>query len=99
MGGEAVSNGNSVADFRASAGIIDTALDAFGRLDIIVNNAGILRPNLIFDATEEDFDRLFDVHMKGTFNMTRHAAPIFRSQGHGIIINTGSDSGLGHYGP
>jgi 3-oxoacyl-[acyl-carrier protein] reductase len=97
-GGDAIANGKSVATMHGAQHVIEAALEAFGGLDILVNVAGIIRPNLIFDATEEDFDTTFAVHMKGTFGTVRHAAPHFRAQRSGVIINVGSDSGLGNYG-
>jgi len=98
MGGEAVSNTDSVASLVGGRKIVQAALDAFGRVDILVNNAGVLRPNLIFDVTDEDIDLTLDVHMRGTFALTIAVAPHFREQRSGVIINTGSEAGLGHYG-
>jgi 3-oxoacyl-[acyl-carrier protein] reductase len=97
-GGEAVANTDSVATMEGGRRIIQTALDAFGRLDILLNNAGILRPKLIYEMTEEDWDTVIAVHLKGHFTTTRHAAPIFKEQRSGVILNTASESGLGHYG-
>ncbi|MFN8624436.1 MAG: SDR family oxidoreductase [Candidatus Binatia bacterium] len=100
MGGEAVANGESVADFKAAKRIIHCALDTFGKLNIVVNNAGILRDRMIFNMAEEDWDAVVAVHLKGAFNMTRHACEYWREehkQGNvlnGRIINTSSDSGL-----
>jgi NAD(P)-dependent dehydrogenase (short-subunit alcohol dehydrogenase family) len=98
FGGSATANGDSVADFAGAARIVETALKAFGRLDILVNNAGNARPRVIYNLSEEDWDAVIAVHLKGCFNMVRHAAPIFREQRSGVIINTGSESGLGHFG-
>src|SRR5215469_7421312 len=98
FGGTAVANGDSVSDFAGAARIVETALKAFGRLDILVNNAGNARPRVIYNLSEEDWDAVIAVHLKGCFNMVRHAAPIFREQRSGVIINTGSESGLGHFG-
>jgi NAD(P)-dependent dehydrogenase (short-subunit alcohol dehydrogenase family) len=97
-GGEAIANVESVATMQGARNVIEAALDTFHRIDILVNNAGVIRPGLIFDATEEDFDLTIGVHVKGTFATTRHAAPHFRAQNSGVIVNVGSDAGLGNYG-
>jgi len=98
-GGAAVPNYDSVADFEAAGRIVGTAIDAFGRLDILVNNAGIVRDRSLLKMTEEDFDAVVAVHMKGTFNCTRHAAVPMREQGYGRIINITSSAGLrGNFG-
>jgi NAD(P)-dependent dehydrogenase (short-subunit alcohol dehydrogenase family) len=100
FGGEAVSNYDSVVDFQAAQRIIDTAINNFGKLDILVNNAGILRDRMIFNMTEEEWDAVLGVHLKGTFNCTRHACAYWREQHKagkpvaGRIINTVSDAGL-----
>jgi len=102
FGVKAVGNYDSVADFNKAKGMIDQALSEFGRLDIVVNNAGILRDRMIFNMSESDWDGVMGVHLKGTFNTTRHAAAYFREQckadpklkNYGRIINTSSDSGL-----
>jgi NAD(P)-dependent dehydrogenase (short-subunit alcohol dehydrogenase family) len=93
-GGRAVANHESVADFAAAARIIDTAVQRFGRIDILVNNAGILRDRMIFNMSEEDFDSVVAVHLKGTFNCSRHAAVRMREQKSGRIISMSSTSGL-----
>jgi NAD(P)-dependent dehydrogenase (short-subunit alcohol dehydrogenase family) len=109
-GGEAVANFESVTDFKAAKRIVECALDNFGKLNIVVNNAGILRDRMIFNMSEEDFDAVVNVHLKGTFNMSRHATAYWREQHksgnmlNGRLINTSSDSGLlgnagqGNYG-
>ena len=89
-GGEAVANYDSVADFKSAARIIEQAVDTYGRLDVLVNNAGIFRRMLFHNMTEEDFDSVIDVHLKGTFNTCRHAAPVMMKQKYGRIINTAS---------
>jgi len=91
IGGEAVTSFESVADFAGARRIVETALDSFGRLDILVNNAAIFIMKLIIEHTEEDWDRMVAVHLKGTFNMCRHAAPVMIKQGYGRIINTSSN--------
>ena len=90
QGGEAVASYGSVADFEAARGIIQTALDAFGRLDILVNNAGISRSVLFHQMTEDEWDDVIAVHLKGTFNTCRHAVPLMMEQGYGRIVNTAS---------
>ncbi len=97
-GGDAVANTDSVTTMEGGKAIIDTAIKNFGRLDILINNAGNLRPKQIWEMTEQDWDLVINVHLKGTFCCTRHAAPIFRQQRSGVIVNTASESGLGHYG-
>ncbi len=102
IGVKAVANYDSVTDFNNAKGMIDQAISEFGKLDIVVNNAGILRDRMIFNMTEAEFDAVIAVHLKGTFNLVRHAAEYFRKLGKedpslknfGRIINTASDSGL-----
>ena len=102
LGVKAVGNYDSVTDFNKAKAMIDQAVSEFGKLDILVNNAGILRDRMIFNMSEAEFDSVIAVHVKGTFNMTRHAAAYFREQGKinpdlgvfGRIINTASDAGL-----
>ena len=79
-GGEAVANYDSVADFDGAANIIETAIDAFGRLDVLVNNAGVLRDKMMFSMTPEDFDAVVKVHMYGTFNTMHHASAYWRNE-------------------
>ena len=80
LGVKAVGNYDSVSDFNKAKGMIDQALSEFGRFDIVVNNAGILRDRMIFNMSESDWDGVIGVHLKGTFNLTRHAAAYFREQ-------------------
>ncbi len=100
MGGDAIANGDNVADFKAAKNIVDTAIKAFGKLNIVVNNAGILRDRMIFNMDEESWDSVVAVHLKGTFNMARHACEYWREEHkkgtvlNGRIINTASDAGL-----
>jgi NAD(P)-dependent dehydrogenase (short-subunit alcohol dehydrogenase family) len=80
MGGEAVANADDVADWDGGADLIASAIDAFGRLDILVNNAGILRDRVLVNMTEQEWDSVIHVHLKGHFVPTRHAAAYWREQ-------------------
>src|SRR5437764_1322393 len=93
-GGRAVANADSVADFAAAERIVETAVREFGAIDILVNNAGILRDRMIFNMTEEEWDAVIAVHLKGTFNCTRHATRRMREQRRGRIISISSTSGV-----
>ncbi len=93
-GGEAVINGGSVADFDQARAMVEQARDSFGRLDIVVNNAGILRDTIFHKMTERDFDQVIAVHLKGTFNVSRNAADLFREQQSGCFVHMTSTSGL-----
>jgi NAD(P)-dependent dehydrogenase (short-subunit alcohol dehydrogenase family) len=95
-GGKAVANHDSVADYDASENIIRSALDNFGKLDVLVNVAGILRDRMIFNMNEEEWDAVVDVHMKGTFNTTKYASIYWRQarEGNYRLINFTSVSGL-----
>lgn len=98
-GGEAVANYSSVADFKAAQGMIEQAVSEFGRIDGVVNNAGILRDVIFHKMTEEDWDSVIDVHLKGSFNTSRAAATYFREQGSGAFVHMTSTSGLvGNFG-
>ncbi len=98
-GGAAVANYDSVADWEAAHRIIKAALDSFGRIDGIVNNAGILRDRIFHKMSEADFDSVIAVHLKGSFNIARAAAPNFRDQQSGSYVHMTSTSGLiGNYG-
>lgn len=93
-GGKAVANGDSVSDWNGAKNIIDTAVSTFGRIDILVTCAGILRDRMIFNMSEDDFDSVLAVHLKGTFNCLRHACGPMREQRYGRIITFSSGSGL-----
>jgi NAD(P)-dependent dehydrogenase (short-subunit alcohol dehydrogenase family) len=93
-GGQAIASYDSVADFQAAEQIVRTAVKEFGRLDILVNNAGILRDRMIFNMSEEEWDAVVRVHLKGSFNCARHASAQMREQKAGRIINMTSTSGL-----
>jgi NAD(P)-dependent dehydrogenase (short-subunit alcohol dehydrogenase family) len=93
-GGRAVACYESVASMEGGRRIVQTAVDAFGRIDVLVNNAGILRDRMIFNMSEEEWDAVIDTHLKGTFATTRAAAPHMREQKWGRIINMTSTSGI-----
>lgn len=92
--GEAAANLDSVSDFKAAKGMVEQAMDTFGGLDIVVNNAGNLRDVIFHKMTEQDFDLVISVHLKGSFNTSRNAADIFRAQGSGCFVHMTSTSGL-----
>jgi NAD(P)-dependent dehydrogenase (short-subunit alcohol dehydrogenase family) len=99
LGGRAVPNGDSVVEFAGAERIVATAVDAFGGVDILVNNAGIVRDRSLLKMTEDDFDAVLAVHLKGSFNCARHAAPVMKEAGYGRIINITSSAGLrGNFG-
>jgi NAD(P)-dependent dehydrogenase (short-subunit alcohol dehydrogenase family) len=98
QGGEAVANYDSVASVEGGENIIKTALDSFGRLDILVCNAGILRDRMVFNTTDDEWDDVLKVHLYGTFYCTRAACRVFRNQKSGRIITFSSESGLGSLG-
>jgi len=93
-GGQAVPSYESVASMAGGQRIVETALDSFDRLDIVVNNAGVLRDRMIFNMTEEEWDTVIAVHLKGSFAVTRAAAPRFKEQRWGRFVNMTSTSGL-----
>ena len=98
-GGVAVANYDSVSDFEGAGRIVGSAVDAFGKVDILVNNAGIIRDKTLVKMDESDFDAVIAVHLKGTFNCTRHVAPLMKDAGYGRIINITSSAGLrGNFG-
>jgi NAD(P)-dependent dehydrogenase (short-subunit alcohol dehydrogenase family) len=98
-GGRAVSNGDSVASWRGAHHIVEAALDSFGCIDGVVNNAGNLRDSLFHKMTEEEFDAVIAVHLKGSFNVSRAAAPHFKNQASGAYVHMTSTSGLvGNFG-
>jgi len=100
MGGEAVVNGDSVADFDGAGRLVAQAIDTFGDLHVVVNNAGILRDRMLVNMTEAEWDAVINVHLKGTFAPTRHAVGYWRDRSKageavsGRIINTSSVSGI-----
>ncbi|WP_019633196.1 SDR family oxidoreductase [Actinomadura atramentaria] len=98
-GGEAVADPGNVADPEGAAGIVRTAVDTFGKIDIVVNNAGILRDKSFKNMTVEEFDSVIAVHLRGSFLVSSAAWPHLREQGYGRIVNTSSPAGLfGNFG-
>ena len=98
-GGEAAANYDSVSTPEGGAGIVQTAMQAFGQVDIVVNNAGILRDTSFAKMTTEQIDAVLDVHLKGAFYVTQPAFAIMKENGYGRIVNTSSPSGLfGNFG-
>jgi len=94
-GGAAVANYGSVADFAQASAMVEQAVAAWGRIDVVVNVAGILRDRMVFNMTEGEWDAVVAVHLKGTFNTTRAAAIRMREQRGGRIVNMSSVSALG----
>jgi len=98
-GGKAVADGNSVADWDQAQAMVQTALDTFGRIDIVVNNAGILRDAIFHKMTREEYEAVINVNLNGVFYVSRAAAPYFKAQGSGAYIHMASSSGLiGNFG-
>jgi NAD(P)-dependent dehydrogenase (short-subunit alcohol dehydrogenase family) len=98
-GGRAVASYDSVADFASAGRIVQTAVRELGGLDILVNNAGIVRDRTLAKMGEDEFDAVVAVHLKGTFNMTRHAVEVMKEKSYGRIVNMTSLAGLkGNFG-
>ncbi len=98
-GGEAAANTDSVSDARAAARIVATALDSFGRIDGVVNNAGILRDRFFHKMSDDEWDAVIKVHLYGSFHVSRAAAPHFKEQQSGAYVHMTSTSGLiGNFG-
>jgi NAD(P)-dependent dehydrogenase (short-subunit alcohol dehydrogenase family) len=99
LGGAAVADGNSVATQEGAEGMVKTALEAFGRVDIVINNAGILRDKSFANMTPDLWDPVIAVHLTGTYNVTRAAWGHFREQSYGRIVSTSSAAGIfGNFG-
>jgi len=101
MGGEAIVNGDDVSSWTGAKSMIDSTVKHFGKLDVLINNAGILRDRMLVNMTEDEWDAVIQVHLKGTFCPTRHAAAYWREKSKEIggpvkasVINTSSTSGL-----
>ena len=100
MGGEAVANGDDISDFEGAKKLVDQAIEHFGRLDVVINNAGILRDRMLTNMTEAEWDAVIKVHLKGTFGPSHHAAAYWRDRSKagddvdGRIINTSAPSGI-----
>ncbi len=97
-GGKAIPHYGDVRSMETGTDVVQKALDQFGRVDILVNNAGILRDRMLHNMSEEEWDAVLDVHLKGTFVCTRAVAPVYREQRSGVVVNTSSESGLGNMG-
>ena len=99
-GGEAVANGDDISDFEGAGRLVQQAIDTFGGLHVVINNAGILRDRMLVNMTEAEWDAVVKVHLKGTFGPSHHAARYWREQSkagvevHGRIVNTSSPSGI-----
>lgn len=98
-GGEAIAAVASVADGKSAGNIVQAALDSFGRIDCVVNNAGVVRDRFFFNMSPEEWQVVLDVHLGGSFNVARAAAPYFKSQASGSFVHMTSSSGLiGNFG-
>jgi len=99
-GGEAVASGDNVADWKGAERLVRTAIETYGRLDVLVNNAGILRDRMLVNMTEDEWDAVINVHLKGTFGPAHFAAEHWRERSKageevdGRLINTSSTSGI-----
>ena len=99
LGGVAVADTNSVSTPEGGAAIVKSAVDAYGRVDIVINNAGILRDKSFHNLTPDLMNPVFDVHLKGAFHVTQPAFVLMREQGYGRIISTSSAAGVfGNFG-
>jgi len=97
-GGNAVAHFGNVADFKEGEKIISHCVQSFGRVDILVNSAGILRERMVWNMTEEEWDAVIAVHLKGHFNLCRHASGLMRQQRYGRIINITAEAWRGATG-
>ena len=98
MGGQAMAFFGSVSEFSVAEKLIKATVESFGRVDILVNNAGADAPRMVWNMTEEDWDKCLDSYLKGSFNCIRFASALMREQGWGRIINTTSTAWLGTVG-
>ena len=97
-GGTAVANYDSVADFKKAGAMVDQCVKEFGSIDLLINSAGVLRERMLWNMTEEDFDLVMSVHVKGHWNMCHHAVKKMRENGFGRIVNFSSDAFKGSVG-
>jgi NAD(P)-dependent dehydrogenase (short-subunit alcohol dehydrogenase family) len=93
-GGTAIANGDSVADWDAANRLVKLAVETYGRIDVVINNAGILRDRFFFNMSVEEWRAVVDVHLNGSFNVSRAAAPHFKNQNSGAYVHMVSTSGL-----
>jgi NAD(P)-dependent dehydrogenase (short-subunit alcohol dehydrogenase family) len=99
LGGVAIADGNSVATVEGGEAMVKAAIDAYGRIDIVINNAGILRDKTFHNMTPDLWQAVIDVHLTGAYNVTKAAWPQMREQNYGRVVNTASNSGiLGNFG-
>ncbi|WP_048441648.1 SDR family NAD(P)-dependent oxidoreductase [Caenimonas sp. SL110] len=99
LGGKAIANTDSVATWATAQQIVASAVDTYGRIDCVVNNAGILRDRFFFNMSIEEWQTVIDVHLQGSFFMARAAAPHFKSENRGALVNMTSTSALvGNFG-
>ncbi len=98
LGGKAIPHYGDISQAKTGDELVQLALDSFGQLDILVNNAGILRDRMLHNMSDDEWSSVIDIHLSGTFYSTRAAARVFREQRSGVVINTGSESGLGSMG-
>ncbi|HJM74768.1 MAG TPA: SDR family NAD(P)-dependent oxidoreductase [Dehalococcoidia bacterium] len=97
-GGTATPNGGDVVSWQAAGEMVQQAIDEYGQLDVLVNNAGVLRDRMSFNMSEDEWDEVIAVHLKGTFNTGRHAMTHMRERQSGVIINTTSGQQYGGVG-
>ncbi|MGA6962279.1 MAG: SDR family NAD(P)-dependent oxidoreductase, partial [Xanthobacteraceae bacterium] len=97
-GGDALANYDSVADYASAGRMVRQCADTFGKIDFVVNAAGVLRERMIWNMTEDDFDAVISVHLKGTWNMSHHAIKLMRGERFGRIVNFSSDAFKGSVG-
>jgi NAD(P)-dependent dehydrogenase (short-subunit alcohol dehydrogenase family) len=97
-GGKAIANYDSVADYASAGRMVKQCADSFGKIDFVVNVAGMLRERMIWNMTEDDFDTVVNVHLKGHWAMSHHAIKYMRQAGHGRIVNFSSDAFKGSVG-
>ena len=97
-GGRAVANHESVADHQKAGQMVQQCIDSFGSIDILINSAGVVRERMIWNMTEDEFDTVIGVHLKGMWNMSHHAIRHMRKQGFGRIVSLSSDAFKGTFG-